>query len=401
MLSLARLLTLDRGRHEVFFSSRERVSWTYGTIRAHSCLEDGAWDGREREKIMRNDMFYLHVLQECQSADLQHRLDALEDLRKHEYLDLVEAQFLLDRLNSTSNEREQSLLLSLMCEIKKPLPLEALLAILADQETSSVFLRMKVAHTLAVVKAEAGLDLILRVLQDPEEHPWLRETLTGYLSVWGERISEELLLTLLADPEPAVCAATLEVLRERPSQTIPLEVVLPYCTHEKKYVREAAIKTLLATEQRVPLESIILALNDPESEVRAAASYGCISLLERFGDQVPLEPLLQALSDEYPPVRENLLDALGKVPLRIPVEPVAAALTDATYYVRCAALETLSLMGERVPSSLSASLQELSGSDPSPQVRLRATRALLLLHGMTPGPLRLPIIDFTSEDLEE
>src|SRR5436305_12253363 len=94
-----------------------------------------------------------------------------------------------------------------------------------------------------------------------------------------------------------------------------------------------------------------------------------------FGDQIPLEPLFQALSDEYPAVRENILDALGKVPLRIPVEPVAAALTDSTYYVRCAALETLGLMGERVPTSLYPPLQEMSGSDPSPQVRLRATRA--------------------------
>jgi len=260
-----------------------------------------------------NDWFYLQVLDECQSADPQRRLDALHDVRKDGYLDLVEPQFLLDRLNSTSHAQEQSLLLSLMCEIKKPLPVDALLAILADQE-SSVFLRMDVAHTLSVVKAEAGLDLILRVLQNPEEHPWLRETLTGYLGIWGERLPEELLLTLLADPSPAVCAATLEVLRERPSQTIPLEVVLPYCTHEAKYVREAAIKTLLATEQHVAIDPILSALHDPESEVRAAASYGCISLLERFGDQIPLEPLLQALSDEYPPVRENILDALGKRP---------------------------------------------------------------------------------------
>jgi len=350
--------------------------------------------------MRKNDMFYLHLLHECQSADLQHRLDALEDVRKHEYLDLVEPQFLLDRLNSTSHDQEQSSLLSLMCEIKKPLPLDALLAILADHETS-VFLRMQVAHTLSVVKAEAGLALILRLLQDAREHPWLREALTGYLGIWGERVPDELLLTLLADPSPAVCAATLEVLRERPAQTIPVEVVLPYCTHERKYVREAAIKTLLAAEEHVPLDPILAALHDPESEVRAAASYGCISLLEWFGDLVPLEPLLQALSDEYPPVRENILDALSKVPLRIPVEPVAAALTDLTFYVRCAALETLALMGERVPSSLYDSLQEMSGLDPSPQVRLRATRALLLLHGMRPAPLRMPIIDFTGEELGE
>jgi HEAT repeat protein len=100
-------------------------------------------------------------------------------------------------------------------------------------------------------------------------------------------------------------------------------------------------------------------------------------------------------------VRENILDALSLVPLRIPVEPIAAALTDSTYYVRCAALETLGLMGERVPSSLYPPLQEMSGSDPSPQVRLRATRALLMLRGMRPAPLRMPIIDLTLEELGE
>jgi HEAT repeat protein len=344
---------------------------------------------------MRKDSWYLYLLQECQSDDPERRLKALEDLRKDEYLDLVEAQFLLDRLNSTSHAQEQGTILGLMCEIKKPLPIDALMAILTDWETTSVFLRMDVAHTLAVVKADEALDLFLRILQDPEEHPWLRESMTEDLTTWGKRISEAFLLRLLADPNPAVCGAVLSVLRHRPSQTIPLEIVLLYCTHEKPYVREAAIKTLLASELRTPPAPILVALNDPDPQVRAAASFGCISLLEWFGDQIPLEPLFQSLCDEYPAVRENILDALGKVPLRIPVEPVAAALTDGTYYVRCAAVETLGLMGERVPSSLYPLLQEISGSDPVPQVRIRATRALLMLHGMEPPPLELPVIDIT------
>ena len=346
--------------------------------------------------MRRNDSYYRHLLQECQSADQKRRLEALEDLRRHQYLGLLEPQFLLDRLNSTSYGQEQTAVLRLMCEIKKPLPIEALMAILEDWETSDIFLRMEVAHTLAVTRAEEVRQLFVRLVLDPEEHPWLREVLTANLTRWKEQMTDELLLTLLADPATGVCTAALEVLRDRPPQAIPLEMVLPYATHEKSHIREAAIKTLMATEQRVPLEPIFTALNDPEPEVRAAASYGCISLTEWFGDQLPLEPLLQALSDDYPPVRENILDALGKVPLRIPVEPVAAALTDSTFYIRCAALETLGFMGERVPSSLYPVLQELSGSDPSPQVRLRATRALLQAHGMALGPINMPIIDITD-----
>lgn len=351
--------------------------------------------------MRKNDSFYRHLLHECQSADLQRRLEALKDLHRHDYLDLVDGQFLLDRLNATSDDQEQTTILRLMREIKKPLPVDALMAILADAESSSIFLRMEVAATLAVLQAEEAFDLCLRLALDPEEHPWLRETLISGFSYWKERISDEVLLTLLKDPCPAISSATIELWRDQPAQAIPLELLLPYLNHEGKYVREAAIKTVMAAEHRVPIEPILSALHDPEPEVRAAASYACISLAQWFKDKLPLGPLFEALNDEYSPVRENILDSLGKVPLCIPVEPVAAALTDSTYYVRCAALETLSLMGERVPSSLYPLLQEMSGSDPVPQVRMRATRALLMLHGMQPPPLRIPTIDLTLEELGE
>src|SRR5713226_8731901 len=139
--------------------------------------------------MRKDDSCYRHLLQECQSADLKLRLEALADLRKYEYLDLVEAQFLLDRLNSTAHWQEQTVILRLMSEIEKPLPLDALMAILADSETSTIFLRMEVAHTLAVAEAEEAIDLFVRLVLDPEEHPWLREVLTGDLAIWKERVT--------------------------------------------------------------------------------------------------------------------------------------------------------------------------------------------------------------------
>ena len=347
------------------------------------------------------DIWYDHLIQESQSTDLQHRLDAWRDLGKEEeYLDRISAQYLLDRLNSTESWQEQSEILGLMCRIKDPLPIDALMAILEDYETSDAFLRMDVARVLARVQAEEALDLFLRVLMDPDEHPWLREAMTSILPMWGEHVSSDLLLQLVVDQQPSVVTAALEELRDWPPDTIPLETVLSYCTHEQDYVREAALKTLLAASIRVPPEVILSALHDPESRVRAAASHGCMSLVEWFGD-LPLEPLLSALHDEHPPVREDILDAFGKIPLRIPVEPVIAALSDPVHYVRCAAVETLGLMGERVPSSIYPILQEMSGSDTSAHVRQRATRTLLLLHGMQPAPLRFLTFDPTLEDLEE
>src|SRR5260370_40978390 len=84
-----------------------------------------------------------------------------------------------------------------MCQIKKLLPVQALMAILEDRETTSMYLRMEVASTLAFTKAEESLDLVLRLIQDPDEEVCLREMLVESLATWGERISDDLLLTLL------------------------------------------------------------------------------------------------------------------------------------------------------------------------------------------------------------
>src|SRR5438105_4824036 len=103
---------------------------------------------------------------------------------------------------------------------------------------------MDVARVLARVQAEEALDLFLRVLMDPDEHPWLREAMTSSLPMWGAHVADPLLPRLLADPQSSVVTAALEVLRDYwPPDAIPLETVLSFCTHKRSYVREAAIKT--------------------------------------------------------------------------------------------------------------------------------------------------------------
>ncbi|GHO64620.1 hypothetical protein KSC_035120 [Ktedonobacter sp. SOSP1-52] len=60
-----------------------------------------------------------------------------------------------------------------------------------------------------------------------------------------------------------------------------------------------------------------------------------ISLAQWFEDKLPLGSLLEALNDEYPPMRESILDTLSQTPSRVPVEPIVARLTDTTFYVQC------------------------------------------------------------------
>ncbi len=127
-----------------------------------------------------------------------------------------------------------------MCRIKDLLPIDSLMAILEDHDSSDAFPRMDVARFLASIQAEEALDLFLHVLMDPDEHPWLREAMTSYLTMWGEPVSGDLLLTLLIDPEPAVVTAALEELRDWPPDALPFETLLSYCTHEKDYVRSGS-----------------------------------------------------------------------------------------------------------------------------------------------------------------
>jgi HEAT repeat protein len=317
------------------------------------------------------DHLYFQLLQACQSADLELRLGALEGLDKHGYLHLVPVPFLLGRLDAAMDEREQAAILRLLLRREEPLPQETLEVLLDLLEALQPALLREVVSALSVAQAEEMLDLLQCSLEECREEPEMSEESTS----WEEYIPAEVLFALLAHPD--VCLGALDVLSLLPPQSIPIEAILPYCSHEHGIIREVALATLWVAEERVPLEPILEALRDSEPKVRAIASHACMFLVEWRGEQFPLEPLIQALNDDYPPVREDVLDALGKAPLRAPMEPVVAALSDSCVFVRCAAVETLGLMGKRVPTSISPLIQALAASDPDPRVRQRASQTLL------------------------
>src|SRR5690242_10122552 len=99
------------------------------------------------------NLLYLRLLQQCKAPDLELRLAALKQLQRGEYPDLLKGDFLLERLRASTIEQEQLAILELMSLIGSRAPAEALIDILADQETSSLRLREAVVKTLAAVKA--------------------------------------------------------------------------------------------------------------------------------------------------------------------------------------------------------------------------------------------------------
>lgn len=324
------------------------------------------------------------LLQACLSADLQQRLNAYEGLLTSGCLEMEQVPFLLERLNAANLEREKAAILKLLVQLEEPLPEDVLETLLDGLEMLEPSLQASVVNAMALTQTEEVRNLLYCQLEDYLESEGRNEDPDG----WQEAIPTEVLFALLTHPETEVCAGALDVLYQLPSHSIPVEIIRPYCSHKQALVREVALRALWVAERRAPSEPFLAGLRDPDPGVRAVASHACMFLVEWHGELFPLEPLVQALGDESPPVREDLLDALGKAPSRAPVEPVVAALADSNYCVRCAAVETLGFMSPRVPLSVFPIVAAMSTSDPDSRVRERAASTLLRFSVFTRKPRR-------------
>ena len=101
--------------------------------------------------------------------------------------------------------------------------------------------------------------------------------------------------------------------------------------------RVAAVYTFGIEEDEqdtILFERLLLALNDTDESVRAAA----LRALERWGTQVPTERLLAALHDPSWLVREAAILTLGTLREHIPVEKLQATLNDENEFVHEAAV---------------------------------------------------------------
>lgn len=329
------------------------------------------------------DPYYQYLLHQCRHPELHERLRALDTLGK-DYLDLVEADFLLVLLHGTSQYEEQSAILGIMSQMGTRAPVAALIELLEQREAGDSGLREYVAATLAALKESTPLDLFIRILKDPTEEGGLREEIAELLGDFGERVPIEVHLAAVADPDPDICVAAIRALSAQGARA-PLDPILAHLAHPAGRVRKAAIRALSRARERAPLEPIVAALGDPDPEVREAAAWGIDLLLEWFGTRVPLAPLLAALADDSPLVRETALDALANHPEYAPLDRVVPALDDSNAYVRCAALLVLERMGSRVPEEVYPTLLRMTQADPYPKARMYATWTLLALKGLPPG----------------
>ena len=127
------------------------------------------------------DPYYQYLLHQCQHPELHERLRALDTLGK-DYLDLIEADFLLALPRGTSRYEEQSAILGIMSQMGARAPVAALIELLEHREAAEWGLREYVAATLAALKESTLLDLFIRLLQDPMEEGACARRLRSF---WG------------------------------------------------------------------------------------------------------------------------------------------------------------------------------------------------------------------------
>jgi len=134
-------------------------------------------------------------------------------------------------------------------------------------------------------------------------------------------------------------------------------------------VRRAAISKLDRIKATLPVEPLLVALHDTDSQVRFTAHR---LLLTRVTDAQAVSPLLIALQDPDTNVRRGAVEALGQIGDIWAVDPLLTVLQDPDPNVRKGAVQALGQIGDmRAVAPLLIVLQ-----DPDPNMRREAVGAL-------------------------
>lgn len=169
----------------------------------------------------------------------------------------------------------------------------------------------------------------------------VRERAASILSgMLNPRIIEPFLVAL-HDTNPSVRAGAaigLGTLKE--NRAIPELIHL--LDDEDEYVRQQVIYGLSYLGDPAAVEPLINTLKYDEDAAHFAAS-----VLGSFQDSRAVEPLIEALSEDWEQLRANAAESLGNLGDKRALEPLALALNDAEEKVRSMAAYGLGMLGDR------------------------------------------------------
>lgn len=238
------------------------------------------------------------------------------------------------------------------------------------------------AETLRQLKEEgpAAVPVLLAILKEGQGD-WtateVRCLAADLLGQTGGSSAEAIaaLTAALQDPEPhvrIVAAGALGLIGPPAREAIPALTAMLQTPQAAAAIRPLSCFGS-AAQPAVP--HLIPLLQHADADVRwnAARTLGKIRAVEALG------PLLAALQDEHPAVREHAAEALGDLgpPAKDAIPALITALADEHPRVRRDAARSLGQLGPAARSALGA-LKELA-QDPDPEVRAAAARSVRIL----------------------
>jgi len=226
--------------------------------------------------------------------------------------------------------------------------------------SSSSTVRACAAGALGEIKDVRAVEPLVRLLSDDssEVNKKAIEALAGI----GEPAVKSLTDSL---KDPALRAGAGEALSKIGEPAVAS--LLREIGADNQEVRIAVVKLLGEIASVDSIEPLISALDDDSPEVREGAG----DSLLKIGEAI-LAPLMLALKNPSVNIRENVVKILGKTDSPVAVEPLIEALRDEEPFVRSAAAEALGEIGD--PSALDPLIELLKDKDPS--VRQHALYAL-------------------------
>ena len=193
------------------------------------------------------------------------------------------------------------------------------------------------------------------------------------LGAMGEIVTIEAFLPALRDSNSNVRMAALKQLQVHGERgvSLPIEPIVDLLRDPWVGNRWRSLKTL-ATQADVPVEPLIAMLHDPEEEIvhRAMMILGDRKVVQAIPELVT--QLLMEPDDDWPDYTDSAIAAIKGLYTCVPLEPLLDALTNPRELVRFRAITLLSLLKERAPIELLLKLLEHK----DPAMRIQAVRAL-------------------------
>jgi HEAT repeat protein/cyclophilin family peptidyl-prolyl cis-trans isomerase len=241
----------------------------------------------------------------------------------------------------------------------------------------------------------AGGAPLLKIIQDRSADSQLRVEAVAALGATKAPGTFDLLLDLLADPNPAIRAAAIGSTAANDPQNFV--TVLSGLDADANWNVRAALATVLGTlPAEVGLPRLMAMLNDSDARVVPSV----LRSIAKLRPPTTVAIMLERLKAEDPAVRSAAAAALGELKPPNAAQPLAEAFRlgqrDPTYIARAAALEALGKYG---PSEAASVLQE-GLVDRDWAVRVRAAALIRqfdpagvggnALMSIRPAPIRIP-----------